>query len=169
MKFREGAEQRWNPHMGGASQPMECLVDSEEAQSCPHQFALTNAVKCVAATGSQRSESTPVMKGNCAEHLRSEIDCLRPHLVMTQGNPPKITLFKMFHPLRHLAEFSGPAGTAQIATAHQFVILTTPHPARKSGWRWKRGPLPEFLQQAVKRAAEEVLTFMYGEGTSALK
>ena len=107
MKFREGAEQRWNPHMGGTSQLMESLVNQKEAQSCPYQFALTNAVKCVAATGNQRSESTPIMKGNCAEHLRYEIECLRPHLVITQGDPPKETLFKMFQPLLHIASSMG--------------------------------------------------------------
>ncbi len=156
MNFRRAAELRCNAHMGGTSELMECLVDDKEAQLYSEQFALTNAVKCVEFTNSQDSPSTSTMMSNCAEHLRAEIILLRPHLVITQGNHPRDIMLRLFHPLRLAEQFSGRAGAAAVLVGEQFVLLTTPHAARRSGWRWKRGPLPEFLQDAMRRAAKEL-------------
>lgn len=153
--FRNAAESRWNPHMGGTSQLMECLVGCEDRQLYSQQFALTNAVKCVQATNSQKSSSTATMVSKCSEHLRKEIECLKPHLVITQGDHPRQTVLELFDP-KHVQNFSGQAGEAEVMLAENFVILTTPHPARKPGWRWKKGPLPEFLRNAVNCAIAEV-------------
>lgn len=172
MQFREGAEQCWNLHMGGTSQIMECLLDSEGAESCSHRFALTNAVKCVAATGSQNSGSTEIMKGNCAEHLLSEIECLRPHLVITQGADPAKTVLRQFPTsLVENGIFRGQKDWAKVLQASQFVILTTPHPRRflytLGGWSRTCGPLPQFVRGAVKRAGEQVLAMMNGGSRSS--
>lgn len=155
MNFRQATELRENAHMGGTSELMGCLVDDKRIGVYSTDFALTNAVKCVEFTSSQNSPSTSAMMSNCAAHLREEITLLRPHLVITQGAHPKDTLLRLFQPMRLVEQFSGQAGLAEVQVGDKFVLLTTPHAARKSGWRWKQGPLPEFLQNAVKRAIQE--------------
>jgi len=152
--FRDSAENRRNPHMGGASQLMEYLVEDKVPDVYSTQFALTNAVKCVEYTKRMNSTSTPTMIRNCAEHLRVEITLLQPHLIVTQGRHPTNTVQQLFPGLTPVAEFVGDAGRSAVLVGKRFVVLTTPHPARKIGWRWKRGPLPTFLQDAVRRAQE---------------
>lgn len=160
--FRKAAEERSNPHMGGTAEIMESLVDDKVRESYSLQFALTNAVKCVEVTGRARSRSTATMIDKCAEHLRVEIDILAPDLIITQGEHPKSTILNLF-PLRPAPPpFSGDAGKAEIFLGEHFVVLTTPHPAHKKGWRWKLGPLPRFLQEAVNCTAAELLRFTPG-------
>ena len=159
-KFRDNAEKRYNPHMGGTAQLMEYLVGCKDEKLFSQQFALTNAVKCVEATGNQRSSSTRMMKSRCSEHLREEIECLKPHLVITQGVHPRETVLELFHSTL-VKEFPGQAGAAKVMKAEvmladHFVILTTPHAAHKPGWKWKNGELPESLQKAVNCAIAEV-------------
>ena len=158
--FRDSAESHHNAHMGGTSQLMQCLVDDKEPSVYSHQFALTNAVKCVEFTGSQNSSSSATMIDNCSEHLREEIRLLRPHLLITQGDHPKRTVLRLLSPLRLVCSFKGVAGIAEVFLDSQIAVLTTPHAARKKGWPWKRGPLPEFLQSAVRCAADEALGLM---------
>jgi len=156
--FRSNTELRWNPHMGGTSQLMECLVQSKDRRLFSQQFALTNAVKCVQATNSQNCSSTPAMISECSKHLRNEIKSLKPHLVITQGEHPRRTVLDLFG-AKHIRNFPGQAGEsgrAEVMVVDRFVILTTPHPARKAGWKWKNGLLPEFLQSAVSCAIAEV-------------
>jgi hypothetical protein len=158
--FRTAAEEarlkgHSNAHMGGTSQLMECLVKSK---NCFQQFALTNAVKCVARTGRMDSMSNATRKKQYREHLRKEIKLLCPHLVITQGGFAGETVLKLFQ--TNVAEkFSGPVrGKAEVRLS-EFVILTTPHPARMPGWKWKlewKKGLPKFLQKAVERARIEV-------------
>jgi uracil-DNA glycosylase family 4 len=158
--FRIYAEGLKNPHMGGTAQIMKFLVDNnKQSQLHTRQFALTNAVKCVEATGSQQSSSTATMISKCSEHLTEEIKCLKPHLVITQGCHPSQTIVELFHP-KCVKRFRGQAGKAEVRLGehlgYHFVILTTPHPAHKPGWAWKNGPLPKFLQNAVNCAIVEV-------------
>jgi uracil-DNA glycosylase len=153
--FRNAAELRWNPHMGGTSQLVECLVECSDRQLYSTQFALTNAVKCVHATNSQKSSSTGTMIGRCSGHLMAEIERLNPHLVITQGDHPRETVLGLFD-WKPVKKFTGQAGEAEVMLTDDFVILTTPHPARKAGWRWSGGPLPKFLQNAVHCAIAEL-------------
>jgi hypothetical protein len=60
--FRIGCETRHNPHMGGVSQIMEFLSGNTPATEYSHQFALTNAVKCVKKTGNQTSTAKREME-----------------------------------------------------------------------------------------------------------
>lgn len=154
--FREGAETRHNPHMGGTSQLIEALIDENNRRRCSSVFALTNAVKCVWNTENQNSCSTSAMKSKCAEYLLGEIEALHPHLIITQGDHPATTLRRLYPSLTALGEFSGAAGSATVMSGENFILMTTPHPARKKGWRWKKGPLPDFLIDAASGAREAV-------------
>jgi uracil-DNA glycosylase len=166
--FRECTESPQNPHMGGTSQLMGCLLEGEGRQSYSRKFALTNAVKCVRRTGNQNSSSTATMISECGEHLREEIMDLRPHLVITQGVHPGKTVVKLFK-ADSLETFPNKRrgkrmrGEAEVLLANQagrrFVILTTPHPAHMPGWKWSREwkeGLPKFLQNALTCATSAI-------------
>ncbi len=163
--FRCAAEDRLNAnaHMGGVHLIMRALVEDEDPKVFARQFALTNAVKCRRATGTMRATRDKAIVGNCAEHLREEIKALRPTLIITQGAHPSSTV-------RNLKQFSrGPvakysngatenAREAQIFYSKKCILLTTPHPARLNGLRWKKGKgeLPRFLINAVNRIRRDV-------------
>src|SRR2546427_3008480 len=99
---------------------------------------------CVESTGNQKSTSTSAMMKNCSEHLREEITVLRPHLLITQGGHPRDTVISLFPALRFRRRFDGESvwARSEVWGGEGFVVLTTPHAARKKGWRWKRGSLP---------------------------
>ncbi len=154
MMFHERAITRGNAHMGGTSQIVEHLVGHKQAEKYSHQFALTNAVKCVKATGRQKSTSTGVMKKKCSEHLWEELQTLQPDLVITQGIHPRKRLLDLYSSLTLAWPFPDFGCQAEVfVEGAPFILLTTPHPANKPWWPWKNGPLPVFLQKAVECAS----------------
>lgn len=154
--FRERTVEPQNPHMGGTSQLMGCLVESEDRELYSGQFALTNAVKCVKATGRMSCGATQKMFDKCSEHLSEEIRVLRPHLVITQGVKPGETILDLEEPFEPRLIRSFGKGKAKVLRGSSFIILTTPHPAFKPRWKTKNGPLPKFLQNAVRCAASAI-------------
>ncbi|MBN1947547.1 MAG: hypothetical protein JW797_17885 [Bradymonadales bacterium] len=132
------------------------LVDDKAPEIHVHQYALTNAVKCVWYTGNMSSTSTPEMMRNCASHLRAELDLLQPHLVVTQGVHPRQTLLDLFPELYEAAIFVGSRRKAQVFTSHRLVVLATPHPARCPGFLYKVNLLPNFLKATVALSRDEV-------------
>jgi uracil-DNA glycosylase family 4 len=154
--FRCALLKRTNAHMGGVATILSRLVDDKAPEVHAHQYALTNAVKCVWSTGTMNSTSTPEMARNCASHLRAELDLLQPHLIVTQGGHPRHTLLGLLPELSEVAVFVGPRRKAQVFSSRRVVVLATPHPARCPGFRYKADVLPVFLEAAVARTRDEV-------------
>jgi hypothetical protein len=168
--FRNTAEKRKNPHMGGVAAIMKHLVDeadplSSDPLSYCRQFALTNAVKCVEYTDRMDSGSTPTMIRKCRSHLTEEIDLLKPDLIITQGVHPRETVMKVLRPQREVREFKDESGRkkARILVAGSRLLFTTPHPAaRLKGLKWKIGVLPGFLDDAVRLVRDEFAAMSAG-------
>ena len=81
------------------------------------------------------------MIGNCANHLWSEIEVLRPDLIITQGTHPRDTVVAHYSDLRPLVKVGDGARRAQIFGRDHLIVLTTPHPARQRGLKYRRGAL----------------------------
>lgn len=155
-EFRSGAFAPTNPHMGGVHLLMRALVDEKSPEVYSLQFALTNAVKCARATDRMETRVTGTMVQNCRGHLAAEIDLLAPDLIITQGTHPAITCKTLLGELALIARFKGDVrGTAELYRNHHTILLTTPHPARLKGLRWRQGRLPEFLVNAATRVRHE--------------
>jgi hypothetical protein len=162
--FQRGAELRGNPHMGGVALIMAGLLDQGHTSGYARQFALTNAVKCVPAEQETMAANLdPIMIGNCANHLWSEIEIFRPNLIVTQGAHPRDTLLGHYSNLKIVAEFRDGPRSAQLCRSDSLVLLITPHPARQKGLKWKRGALglgqgsiPDYLENALRRTRAEL-------------
>ena len=151
QQFRLGAELRWNPHMGGVSTIMAYLVDEEDRDVYARQFALTNAVKCVEATGRAKTNATAVMIGQCAHHLEAELSVLRPDVVITQGSHPAHTVQRLLG-ARNPSVFGdsrSQRANVRLYATEVALLLTTPHPARLKGMGWSRGVLPGYFLDGV--------------------
>ena len=158
--FRGSIESPSNPHMGGVSLILQALVDKHSIERLSGMCALTNAVKCVKSTGSMSTNASKIMINECAAHLLAEISTLEPNIIITQGTHPTDTFLGSLENLRLIREFRssngrrktsvhvGPCGT---------IILTTPHPARQAGLKWKRGEIPDFWSNAIALARDELL------------
>ena len=160
--------QEANAHMGGVHLIMRELVDDTDPATFSKQFALTNAVKCRRKSGNMRATTNPIIIDNCAKHLKVEIKKLRPNLIVTQGAHPGLTV-RLFEPFANegtRAIFSNGTSArprkAEIFCADGRLLLTTPHPTRLAGLRWKRGKgeLPNFLVRALRHIRRNI-----GQGT----
>ena len=153
-EFREGAFGRVNPHMAGVDIQLEHLLDEETAVNRCQQFALTNSVRCHPRGRGSRSESTPGMISNCAEHTKAIVEALYPDIVIVQGKNRNCGFVPEI-----LSRYRGYGTTAEIGRARvrgkEVLILHTAHPAYypRKGFHWKRG-LPAGMGRAFKRAKE---------------
>lgn len=159
--FRCGAESPRNAHMGGVHLILRELVDNKDPALFSRQYALTNAVKCRQATNKMATNCRAPMIKNCACHLEKEIEIMRPTLIITQGAHPSCTVKKLslFAVAKPLETFSGERGKAEVFRGQdRTVLLTTPHPARLKGLKWKQGVLPSFLLESLGRVRQELAT-----------
>lgn len=155
--FRKAAEQRTNWHMGGVALLMAGLLDDGTCAKYSLQFALTNAVKCVLSNKKNMNANLDrTMICNCANHLWSEIEDLRPHLIITQGTHPRETVVAHYSDLKPLVKVVDQTRSCQILRRDHLIVLTTPHPARQRGLKYKRGALglgqgsmPPFWEEAI--------------------
>ena len=147
-----------NPHMAGTALVLGHLLDAPDPSVTAHVFALTNAVKCVWATGSMRSTSSRRMMRNCRPHLEAELAALDPDLVVTQGAHPRDTLLEAFDDLEQCAKFTYRRRTASVWRNARFVALVTPHPAHCPGFKYRQGVLPSFLLRGITAAKKELGT-----------
>jgi len=155
--FRKSTEEFGNHHMAGTAITMAHLVDERNPKSVSLQFALTNAVKCVEAARHMRSTTTKQMIRNCADHLRSDIECLGPDVIITQGSHPRETVTQIVKGLCSIDKFTDKYGWAELLVAGDVLVLTTPHPASpaRRGFRWRDGALPPtFLREALNRTRD---------------
>lgn len=159
--FRRAFELPQNPHMGGAALILKHLIDERDTRKFSGQCALTNAVKCVQPTCSMSTNATPEMIGNCAAHLRAEIQELQPDIVITQGGHPTRTVIETIAGLREVGQFAGDRkGQATVLSSSSVVVLTTPHPARQDGLKWSRGILSQFFLDAIDVARAELTRYL---------
>lgn len=157
-QFRKATENPTNPHMGGVSLIIKELVDAKDSLVYSNQYAFTNAVKCSVRTESMHTGATAIMIYNCSHHLAEEINALAPRLLITQGTHPANTVKRLFGLVSSIAQFSSPEGRiSELFKAQNMLILTTPHPARLKGMRWRKGILPDFMAQALQRTRYELL------------
>jgi hypothetical protein len=155
--FRNGAERRTNWHMGGVALIMAALLDEGRSAKYSLQFALTNSVKCVLSNKENMNANLDkTMIRSCANHLWSEIEVLRPDLIITQGTHPRETVVAHYSDLEPLWRSGDQTGSAQILRRDRLIVLTTPHPARRKGLKYKRGALglgqgsmPPFWEEAI--------------------
>jgi hypothetical protein len=57
--------------------------------------------------------------------------------------------------------FTDEAGRCEVLVRDKVVVITTPHPARRKGLRWRAGVLPLSFEQALRRGRDEVVTLRY--------
>jgi uracil-DNA glycosylase len=156
--FRRRIEQPRNPHMGGVALILKHLLDEQDSGKLSSQCALTNAVKCVQHTNSMSTKATRTMVKECAHHLLAEIRELNPDVLITQGGHPRRTVLKSLEGLKLIREFAGDRrGRTRVFVNPAMVVLTTPHPARQPGLKWKRGLLPNFFLNAIAVAKREAV------------
>lgn len=142
--------------MGGVHLLLRDLVDERDPAVFSLQFALTNAVKCARATDRMATGVTSSMIGNCAAHLKQEIEILSPTLIITQGGHPSWTVKSLLGIKEPIATFKGDGrGMAEVFHVGDRILLTTPHPARLKGLKWRQGILPSFLREAVAFVRQE--------------
>lgn len=152
-------EKPGNAHMGGVHLIVKELVkeNTKDPSIFANQLALTNSVKCGKYTKKMRSTSTEVMTVNCSNHLLKEINCLKPDLIITQGNFPKWRVRDRLglSETSPTYQFKSREGrVAEIYRLEHRLVLTTPHPARLKGMKWKEGKLPPFLYKAIQKVKE---------------
>ncbi len=167
--FRRHIEAPRNAHMGGVALILKHLVDERGQFQLSGQCAITNALKCVHPTNRMRTNPSKAMILHCADHLRAEIEALDPDVLVTQGRHPRDTVLGFFrggHPrdtvrgffpeLGLVGEFFGEKrGRAAVLANSRLVVLTTPHPARQKGLKWKKGSLPQFFLEGIATARAE--------------
>ena len=164
--FRRSIELPRNPHMGGVALILKHLVDDRDPRVLSSQCALTNAVKCSQHTDSMNTGATGTMISRCGSHLRAEIECLDPDIVITQGGHPTDTVLRSIAALRLIREFAGPSrGRASVSGTERLVVLATPHPARQPGLKWTRGVLPQFLLDGIALARVELASRLQHRAT----
>jgi hypothetical protein len=157
--FRGSIESPSNPHMGGVSLILQALVNKQPIEQLSGMCALTNAVKCVKSTGSMSTNASKIMISECATHLLAEISTLKPNIIITQGTHPTETILGLFenrHLLREFKSSNGRRKTSVYIGPCGTIILTTPHPARQAGLKWKRGEIPDFWSNAIALARDEL-------------
>jgi hypothetical protein len=156
---RDAAENPANPHMGGVALIMARLAEERDPGRRSLQFALTNAVKCVEGTGNMKSTdtTTSTMITNCGRHLRAELEVLQPHLIVTQGDHPRRTVMALMGNRPAAARFDDGGSSCEVFLGDGCVVVTTPHPARHKGLRWKQGVLPNSFEQALSAARGQII------------
>ena len=159
--FREACFHRKNPHMGGTDIELECLLDptTPREKRCM-QFALTNSVRCRPVSNRANSRSTPIMVKECRHHTKAIIATLQPDVIVTQGKPAFGSIAKLYktetvHKARNGRE-GRTARFVEVRRSDNLLFLRTAHPANHVGFRWKRGPIPDYLGDAI-----EVLRNLY--------
>ncbi len=146
--------------MGGVSLILKALLDEKDPEAFSGQFALTNAVKCIEPGPTMTTRPTRAMIENCALHLAVEIRLLRPHLIITQGRHPRKTLLRYFEGDARLKAEFGSRGKAALYATGRVLLLVTPHPARLSGFKWKKEVLPPFLRKALTHTRRYLAAFL---------
>jgi len=74
---------------------------------------------------------------------------------------------RLLAPLTSVADYADDAGHSEILASESTIVVTTPHPARLKGMKWKSGGLPRFLEQALDRAREEFAALVGNRSGSA--
>ena len=162
--FRNSCLKRRNPHMGGTDTILAHLLDCgiPEERRC-QQFALTNSVRCSPITGDSGSRSTSEMLFECRRHTKAIIGALRPHIIITQGANPYVSVASVLclpkEPLCGNDNNRQGRGRrfAEVRRDHDTLVLRTAHPAHYPEFRWKRGELPPHLAKAI-----DILRNLYG-------
>ena len=79
-----------NPHMKGTAELLNAIYAHGRARSgCQDMFelyAMTNAAKCSRKAPNDSSRVPATLYGNCRDFAQPELACLRPQLIVTQGN-----------------------------------------------------------------------------------
>ncbi|MCX6227091.1 MAG: uracil-DNA glycosylase family protein [Bacteroidia bacterium] len=156
--FRTSIENPDNPHMGGVSLILKELVDEAPLKQLSGICALTNAIKCVKPTGMQTTHATQKMKTNCSIHLESEIQSLKPDIIITQGDHPRDTVLNLLKPnLIQQFHTTGSGKASLYITANNVIVLVTPHPARLSGMEWRNGKMPAYFYSAIAETRKKFI------------
>ena len=159
--FREACFHRQNPHMGGTDIELECLLDptTPREKRCM-QFALTNSVRCRPVSNRANSRSTPIMVKECLHHTNAIIATLQPDVIVTQGKPAFGSIAKLYKTETVYKGKNGRHGQtsrfAEVRRSDDMLFLRTAHAANHYGFPWKRGPIPDYLGDAI-----EVLRNLY--------
>ncbi len=159
--FREACFHRQNPHMGGTDIELEGLLDptTTREKRCM-QFALTNSIRCRPVSNRANSQSTPIMVEECKRHTKSIISTLQPDVIVTQGKPAFGSIAKLYKTETVYKAKNGRQGQtvrfAEVRRGDSLLFLRTAHPANHVGFRWKRGPISDYLGDAI-----EVLRKLY--------
>lgn len=143
-----------NAHTGGTHLIIKCLVDHKDQQCFLRQFAHTNSVKCSPKKKEgerMKSETTPVMKKCCRNHLEQELEIFKPDLIITEGRVPT----DMVKDILNLSEadYQSPdKTTGKVCEVYegQPIVLAGPHPARTLKWRYGTS-LPPYYAKAIDR------------------
>ena len=79
-----------NPHMKGTADLLNAIYGpgraGRERQDVFELYAMTNAAKCSREAGNDSSKVPSALYGNCSDFAKPELACLRPQLIVTQGN-----------------------------------------------------------------------------------
>ena len=136
------------------------LLDGNDSTRS-RQFALTNALKCVGHTGRARTKPSQTMVESCRRHVFAEIGRLAPQMIIAQGEHPGSSVKRIFPSLSRVGDVHHEKGKgyAEVLGDADRVVVTTPHPAsRHLDLKWKQGPLPQFLIEALGVAKREALS-----------
>lgn len=151
--FRKACFHRDNPHMGGTDIELECLLDPTPPEKRCMQIALTNSVRCRPVSSSANSRSTPTMVGECKHHTKAIIATLQPDVIVTQGKPAFGSIAKLYRTETVYKTNNGRQGQtsrfAEVRRSDSMLFLRTAHPANHVGFRYKRGPAPPYLRDAI--------------------
>ena len=151
--FRAACFHRRNPHMGGTDIELEFLLDPTPPEKRCMQFALTNSVRCRPVSNRANSRSTPTMVKECKRHTNAIIATLQPDVIVTQGKPASESIANLYETNIVRRMDNGRQGRtfrfAEVGQAGSMLFLRTAHPANHVGFRYKRGPAPPYLRDAI--------------------
>lgn len=140
---------RNNKHLRGVKKIVDALL-GPDGDPRYVRFALTNAVKCCKISEYQKSESTPIMIDNCQRHLSGELEVLKPHLIITQGDDPRYTIRKILAEWSIVKEWNEPNSHAAVLETPAYIVLETRHPSYTNWGGGDDVSLPETLREAIE-------------------
>ena len=151
----KGRDGTWhNAHVAGTNLAIRELVDDEDPESYLHQFCYINSVKCTPEVEGMSSKVTPVTRANCTNHLQSELNELKPDLIVIEGRYPETMITHIYRlSVRAYEDDEDEFPVRLYSESDKPLVLALPHPsARPIRHSILAGQLPSCYEKGIGQA-----------------
>ena len=128
----KGHNGKWdNAHVAGTNLAVRELVDDKDPELFLRQFCYINSVKCTPKAEGMSSMATAVTKANCTNHLRRELNELKPNLIVIEGRYPERIIIHIYGLLRPAHQYKGGYRSRLYIESDKPIVLALPHPSAR--------------------------------------